>query len=179
MQPDLPGWLETASFAAKTFPSDGEKVAFAIALAARNVAEKTGGPFGAAVFDGAHRVVAVGVNRVIPNARSTHHAEVLAVENAQSALATHDLAGAGSLTLASSAQPCVMCFGVIYWSGIARLLFGAPKEDVEQIAGFDEGPLVEDWVAWYVRKGIAVDGPLLREQARAPLRAYAEEGEVY
>ena len=31
-----------------------------------------------------------------------------------------------SCTLFSSAEPCAMCAGAIYWAGIGRLVFGQP-----------------------------------------------------
>ena len=55
---------------------------------ARNVAEGTGGPFGAVLFGPDHRVLAAAVNRVVPHATSLAHAENMAYMLAQQRLHT-------------------------------------------------------------------------------------------
>ena len=63
----------------------------AIALAVENV-KNGGGPFGAVIVkDG--RVVAAGVNRVVPNNDPTAHAEVNAIRAACVKLGTFNLSG--------------------------------------------------------------------------------------
>src|SRR3546814_6571859 len=57
----LPVWTHELDLAGRDFAGDEAKVAFAIELSRRNVEARSGGPFGAAVFDGHDRVVAVGV----------------------------------------------------------------------------------------------------------------------
>ena len=65
-----------------------------IELARTNFQRDTGGPFAAAVFDEASaRLVAIGVNRVVPMRCSSAHAEVMALSLAQRAAGTHDLGG--------------------------------------------------------------------------------------
>lgn len=51
----------------------------------------------------------------------TGHAEVNALRRASPLHARERLAAA---TLYSSAEPCVMCAGAIFWSGIRRVVFG-------------------------------------------------------
>ncbi|MFY4728428.1 hypothetical protein ACOSYY_05125, partial [Nitrospira sp. BLG_2] len=60
---------------------------FVIRLALTNVTSKTGGPFGAAVFEAkTGRLIAVGVNVVEPTNCSLAHAEMAALANAHRAL---------------------------------------------------------------------------------------------
>ena len=70
----LPAWVHDAVDPQRVHASDGEKVALAIDLSARNVEADSGGPFGAVVFGPDHRVIAVGVNLVLPHSCSLAHA---------------------------------------------------------------------------------------------------------
>ena len=83
------------------------------------------------------------------------------------------------MTLATSAQPCAMGYGALIWAGIDTLLVGARADDVQTLAGFDEGPLPADWRGELERRGIAVHVDILRDQACAVLRRYGESGLVY
>jgi tRNA(Arg) A34 adenosine deaminase TadA len=182
----LPVWVHDAVDAARTYPDDADKVALAIELSARNVDAGSGGPFGAAVFDAAHRVVAVGVNRVLPQSCSVAHAEnmayMLAQQRLQRARLNMDEAGnrLGHYTLATSAQPCCQCYGATVWAGVDRLLIGARAQDVEALTAFDEGPLPADWVGELERRGIAVVRDIHRQAACDVLRRYGQaEGGRY
>lgn len=175
----LPAWLHEEVEAGRRYPDDDSKVALAIQLSRRNVELGTGGPFGAAVFDGGHRLLSVGVNRVIPQTCSVAHAEMMAFMTAQQRLQQYRLNEDGNglarpLVLASSSQPCCMCYGASFWAGIDRLLIGASAEDVMELTEFDEGPLPTDWAGELERRGIAVRQGILREEAREVLRYYSE-----
>jgi tRNA(Arg) A34 adenosine deaminase TadA len=182
---DLPAWVGDAIDAGRSYPGDADKVALAIDLSRRNVEAASGGPFGAAVFGPDHRLVAVGVNRVLPQACSVAHAETMAFMLAQqrigrSRLNRDEATGAhlGAYTLATSAQPCCQCYGASFWAGIDRLLIGARSEDVMALTEFDEGPLPADWVGELERRGIAVVRDLHREAACAVLRDYGARGGI-
>ncbi len=178
----LPVWVHDAVDAARTYASDADKVALAIELSARNVDAGSGGPFGAAVFDEAGRIVSVGVNRVLPMTCSVAHAEtmayMLAQQRLQRARLNVDDAGnrSGHYTLATSAQPCCQCYGATVWAGIDRLLIGARAEDVEALTEFDEGPLPADWAGELERRGIAVAQDIGRDAACDVLRRYGAMG---
>jgi tRNA(Arg) A34 adenosine deaminase TadA len=176
---DLPGWTGQVD-RAREYASDEAKMALAIELSRRNVEAGTGGPFGAAVFDAAGRVVSVGVNRVEACRCSAAHAEVMALGGAQQASGRYRLnLDGGAWTLATSAQPCAMCYGALVWAGIDVLLVGARADDVQTLAGFDEGPLPADWVGELERRGIRVRRDIAREGACEVLRRYGESGLVY
>jgi tRNA(Arg) A34 adenosine deaminase TadA len=153
----LPPWVHELDVSSRDFGSDEAKVAFAIELARRNVDARSGGPFGAAVFDDRDRVIAVGVNRVLPQSCSVAHAEIMAFMLAQQRMQRSRLNEDGRrFTLATSAQPCCQCYGASVWAGIDRLLIGARSEDTESLTEFDEGPLPADWVGELERRGIEV-----------------------
>lgn len=172
-----PGWFaELAGDVVLDSPE--ERVRFTIDLAARNVAEGTGGPFGAAVFerDGG-RLVCAGVNVVMPSGAAVAHAEIVAIAAAGQRLGSFDLGAAGlpPTELVASTEPCAMCFGATLWSGVSRLLCGARAEDAEAV-GFDEGPKPENWAAELESRGIVVVRDVEREYAARVLRSYLEGG---
>ena len=61
-----------------------------------------------------------GFNRVTSNLDPTAHAEVTAIRAACTALETYQLPDCEIYT---SCEPCPMCLGAIYWSGITRIYF--------------------------------------------------------
>ena len=178
----LPAWVHDAVDTLRAYTSDADKVALAVALSRGNVEHGSGGPFGAAVFGADDRIVAVGVNRVLPHRCSVAHAEMmaymLAQQRSQRARLNRDDNDhpVGPITLATSSQPCCQCYGATIWAGIDRLLIGARAEDVMALTEFDEGPLPADWIGELEKRGIAVARDIEREAACDVLRAYGNGG---
>ncbi|MBB1059246.1 nucleoside deaminase [Marilutibacter spongiae] len=176
----LPAWVHEAVDTRAAHPLDEDKVALAIALSRRNIDAGSGGPFGAAVFGPDDRIIAIGVNRVLPHSCSLAHAEtmayMLAQQRTQRVRLNLDARGqpAGPITLATSSQPCCQCYGATVWAGIDRLLIGARSEDVEALTDFDEGPLPMDWVGALEQRGIEVVRDVHRDAACEVLRRYGE-----
>lgn len=172
---ELPGWLKEFNNAlASAYATDESRMRLAIDLAARNVSAGTGGPFGAAIFESdSGKVVSVGVNRVVPLHNSTAHAEMMAFMLAQQRMGNHRLdSDRHHFVMATSAQPCAMCYGASVWAGINRILVGARREDVESLTEFDEGPLPKNWIEELRERGITVRRDILREEACAVLQDY-------
>lgn len=178
----LPAWVHDAVDTARAYASNADKVALAIALSQRNVESETGGPFGAAVFGPDDRIIAIGVNRVVPHACSVAHAEMMAYMLAQARTQRlrlnrdADDNPISPITLATSSQPCCQCYGATVWAGIDRLLIGASAEDVMALTEFDEGPLPADWIGELNARGIQVERDIERDAACAVLKAYGERG---
>lgn len=171
-----PAWIDDRP---NGYGTDEAKMALALALAEKNVAEGTGGPFGAAVFEVASgQLVAIGVNRVVEGCASIAHAEIMALLLAQQAMRSHRINRDAAHVLATSAQPCAMCFGATIWAGIDELLIGARRSDVQSITGFDEGPLPAAWIRELHQRGIAVRRDILRRECCASLRKYVASGGV-
>jgi len=180
----LPEWIagEVVS-PERCFPTLEERMALVIRLAERNVREQTGGPFGAAVFEiETGRLIAPGVNIVVPAHCSLAHAEAVAIMVAQQVCQTFDLSAdfLPPLELVTSAQPCIQCYGNVWWSGLRRLVVGATKADVERLTRFREGPVPENWVETLEHRPplppIHVIQGVLREEACAVLQAYTASG---
>lgn len=170
----MPAWIAHELELTASFLDDERKMEFVIELAARNITHG-GGPFGAAIFDAtAGTLLAVGANWVVGQASSLLHAEIAAIAFAQARLRSHTL-GAGSYELFASSEPCAQCLGATAWSGVRRLVCGAPASDAEAI-GFDEGPRREDWVQELERRSIRVRRGVLAHEARGVLNAYSARG---
>lgn len=52
------------------------------------------------------------------------------------ALLHHDSNSLGMASLFCSAEPCLMCLGAIYWSGIRRVIYRDSQQDIFAIRGF-------------------------------------------
>jgi tRNA(Arg) A34 adenosine deaminase TadA len=100
-----------------------------------------GGPFGAVIVKD-NNILSESTNRVVLNNDPTAHAEILAIRSASSSLQTFDLEGC---TLYTSCEPCPMCLGAIYWSGIKRVVYACDRTDAEE-AGFSD-KLIYDEIA--------------------------------
>jgi tRNA(Arg) A34 adenosine deaminase TadA len=176
----LPDWLDDEVAADALYADDASKMALAVRLSARNIREKSGGPFGAALFSESGQLLGVGVNRVVAQHCSLAHAEMMAFASSQQRLQQFRLNQSGQrVILASSSQPCAMCYGASFWAGIDAILIGARADDVQQLAGFDEGPLPADWIGEWQRRGIRVTRDVMRDEACAVLREYGASGLVY
>lgn len=164
-------------------PTLEERVRFVIDLAKENTKRATGGPFGAAIFEqDSGKLIGIGVNRVVPDQCSIAHAEMMAFAMAQQKLGVFDLGGPGlpAHELVTSAQMCIMCYGATFWSGVRRVVCAASTDDVHELTGFDEGPVPVDWRQQLEKRGIEVREGILRDEARAVLRAYqAANGTIY
>ncbi len=72
-------------------------------------------------------------------------------------------------TLYSSAEPCAMCAGAIYWAGIGRLVYGQSERDLEaQTGAHEENPTLDlpcRIVFAAGQRPTEVLGPLLEEEA--------------
>ncbi len=173
---DLPAWVDDVVADYDTSSDAAVQMAFVLSLADRNVAERTGGPFAAAVFDrvtGA--LLAPAVNRVEPLGAAIAHAEVMAIALAGAAAGTWDLAAHGDFVLVSSTEPCAMCLGAVQWSGVRELRIGARDADARAV-GFDEGIKPDRWPEQLAARGIEVRQDIRRDDAAAVLARYAAGG---
>jgi tRNA(Arg) A34 adenosine deaminase TadA len=170
-------WLNERGVALETAE---HRMQLAIALSAENVRQKTGGPFGAVVVQqDTGRLVGVGVNLVTQLQISAAHAEIVALTLAQRAAGSWNLAEVGAMQLATSCEPCAMCFGAIPWAGLDSVICGARKEDAED-AGFDEGDKPASWTKALQDRGMHVKLDVLRDSAARVLQDYAQaDGTIY
>jgi tRNA(Arg) A34 adenosine deaminase TadA len=174
----LPTWVDDVVDWDRRYATDGERASLAVALSRENVERRTGGPFGAAVFESASgALVGVGVNCVERLGNAMLHGEVVAIMFAQRRVGSFTLGGPGQpdRELVSSCEPCAMCLGATLWSGVRRLVFAASRADASALA-FDEGPVFPESYAYLEGRGIRIDREVGRAEAAAVLRLYREQG---
>ncbi len=176
-----PEWVNSIVDWDTTYVTDEDKMRLAIRLSRENIDRGTGGPFGAAIYEASGRLVSIGVNSVVRYNNCTLHGEMIAFMTAQQTLSTFSLKAPGlpSHELFTSCEPCAMCLGATPWSGVRRLVCAARDADARAV-GFDEGSKMQDWIPKLEERGIAVACDVLREEAVAVLREYAQTGgEIY
>lgn len=115
-------------------------------------------PFGALlVSDGSIQLEST--NCVVTKADITGHAEMNLIREASKIYPRATLA---TMTLYSSTEPCAMCVGAIYWSGIRKIVYG--------VSGKDLADWVNEEFAWSARELLSrsgetfdIHGPVLPE----------------
>ena len=174
---DLPPWAVMELNALPTHMATlDERMAAVLKFARLNFEHQTGGPFAAGVFErDSGRLVVIGVNRVLASNCSSAHAEVMAISLAQQLLGVYDLGGPGlpAHQLVVNWRPCAMCYGAVLWSGVRSLVIAGDGPELEEITGFDEGPVHPDWRGELAKRGIDLVEDVLRTAALADYRAYA------
>lgn len=170
----VPDWAWTVEGATEALHTVEQRMDLVLRLVERNIAEG-GGPFAAAIFDERGRLVAPGVNRVVPDSAPIAHAEIVAIAAAGQQLGTWDLRSHGWFQLVTSTEPCAMCLGAVPWSGVASLVIGARDADARAV-GFDEGHKPEAWLTSLADRGISVIRDVGRDQASEWLQRYGRGG---
>ncbi|MCA9920026.1 MAG: nucleoside deaminase [Anaerolineales bacterium] len=124
-------------------------------------------PFGALlVREGV--VVLTAVNSVHTHHDLTRHAELNLVSQAAQRFSREFLA---ECTLVTSTEPCAMCAGAIYWSGISRVVFGCSAAALGTIAG---GDFLIPCAEIFARgnRPVTVIGPMLVKEGTAVHQQY-------
>jgi tRNA(Arg) A34 adenosine deaminase TadA len=125
-------------------------------------------PFGAILVDRNRNVLIEAENGYMPDHDGTAHAERLLATQACTTLDADILKGA---TLYSSAEPCAMCAGAIYWAGIGRLVYGLSEHRLRGVTGnHPENPTLDlpcRDVLGSGQRATEVVGPLLEDEAEA------------
>jgi tRNA(Arg) A34 adenosine deaminase TadA len=135
----------------------------AIALSAQSRAEGNH-PFASVVVDADGAVLAEAFNA--HRIDCTSHAEMNAVRLVSAKRSAADLRIA---TLYSSAEPCAMCAGAIYWSGIGRVVYALSEARLLTLTGnHPENPTLSLPCREVLVRGqrqIEVVGPMLEDEA--------------
>ena len=99
------------------------RLAFDVASRSRAAGDH---PFGSVLADGEGRVLMEqGNGYTSEGGDRTAHAERLLASRAARA---YDLKFLARCTLYTSAEPCAMCAGAIYWAGIGRVVYGQSEK---------------------------------------------------
>jgi tRNA(Arg) A34 adenosine deaminase TadA len=148
-------------------PQDLQFLRQAIELA-RDARSKGRHPFGCVIVNEHGQAIVVARNNAVrPQGEPTQHAERLACSEAASLLSEEELS---RCTLYTSTEPCAMCAGAIYWTGIGRVIFALSEAGLLQFTGNDEQNPTLDLPCREVfargQRRIVVAGPLLEDEAR-------------
>jgi tRNA(Arg) A34 adenosine deaminase TadA len=134
----------------------------AINSAQEGIHQNKGGPFGACITkDGA--VIAIAHNTVLKHQDPTCHAEINAIRQAAQSLGNYDLSGC---VIYTTAEPCPMCLGAIYWARLHKIHIGVPR-DVAAQYGFDDAHFYQEINQPTENRSIPCETGLLAEQSEA------------
>lgn len=154
-------------------PQDAHFLRYCIALS-QQVRDGGKHPFAAVVVDETGRIVAeAGNDSLPPDGDPTRHAELVAAGLAARRLSPAALARS---TLYSSAEPCAMCAGAIYWCGIGRVVYALSEHRLLGLTGdHPENPTFALPCREVFARGqrpIAVSGPCLEDEAAEVHRGF-------
>ena len=126
-------------------------------------------PFGARLVAGNGAVLAGAENTQMTDEQVLAHAEMNLLHRAVQEFMPDVLA---TSTLYTSAEPCAMCAGAIFWSGLNRLVFGLSGDRLHQMSGFSPQTLVPSAREVLARAGrhVEIVGPLFESEAEAIFR---------
>ena len=121
-------------------------------------------PFGALLISAEGGRLATGENSQITDGQVLAHAEMILLHEAAKRYSPEVMAGS---TMYTSAEPCAMCAGAIFWSGVGRLVFGLSGERLHELADMTPDMLVASAREVLVRAGrkVEVVGPVLESEA--------------
>jgi len=149
-----------------TIPIDPELVRRTIQLSASAVA-RGNEPFGALLAkDG--QILLEAENSIHTGHDVTNHAETNLVRLAVQKYDAEFLAGC---VLYTSTEPCAMCAGAIYWSGIGAVVFACSEQRLAHYAGWQFDLPCRDVFAKGARP-VTVEGPILENEAEQVHAAY-------
>ncbi len=92
---------------------------------ARRAGENGNHPFGVLLVDEDENVLLEAENTVVTESDLTAHAELTLVRIASNKYSNEILE---KCTIYASTEPCAMCSGAIFWSGIGRIVFGLSSQ---------------------------------------------------
>lgn len=160
---------------AEPAPSDADLMLLRRTYALANEARQSGSaPYGALVADADGKVVVERANlSALGDGDPTQHAELTACADAWRALGTDAMNRA---TLYASTEPCVMCAGAAYWTGIGRVIYGLSVDRLFEFTG--DNPKQGSFalpcrdILLHGQRPITVIGPLLEDEAAQPHQGY-------
>ena len=150
-------------------PLDHERLLRRTFAVARQARERGDHPFGAILVGPDGKVLLERGNGFSSEGRDmTAHAERLVASRASRDFGAAFLA---RCTLYSSAEPCAMCAGAIYWAGIGRVVYGQTEKSLKAVTGaHSENPTLDlpcRIVFAAGQRPVEIIGPLLADESAA------------
>ncbi len=131
-------------------------------------------PFAALVARANGEIVSTAENNSMPpQGDPTQHAELVAAARAAQKLSPEELA---DCTLYTSAEPCAMCAGAVYWTGIGRVVYALSEHKLLGLTGdHPENPTFALPCREVFARGqrdVEVIGPMLEDEAAEPHKGF-------
>jgi guanine deaminase len=121
-------------------------------------------PFGAAIArknkKGTYDIICVQHNEVWDNTDITEHAEINAIRKACSRLGKIKLT---DCIIASTTEPCPMCFSAIHWAGIEEIYYGTSISDAKK-ANFSELTISNKQMKKLGKSKVKIHPNIMREE---------------
>jgi len=123
-------------------------------------------PFGALLADSDGNVLLEATNTCGTKGDRTGHAERNLMTEAS---LRYDADFLADCTMYTSAEPCAMCAGAVYWAGVGRVVHGMSEKALKKLIGPDPENLTMDLPCREVfaagQRPVDVIGPLLAEES--------------
>lgn len=133
--------------------------------------EKGDNPFGSILVNQDGEIIMEDENTQVTQNDITGHPEL---KIAQRAAAKYDAEFLSTCTMYNSAEPCTMCTGAIYWSGIGRIVFGISKKRLNELKEDGVGSINYSIHELLGNSGkhIKVEGPMedMADKVEAPFK---------
>ena len=144
-------------------PQDEHWMRQAIAIARTKGDDPSCSPLGSIIVLG-DRVLSAEPNQTQELPDATAHAEMMAIRRACESERDMELRGA---TLYSTLQPCGMCTMASIWSKVARVVYGAGRDDVHEMYFEDRHIDTLTFITDAYRDDIVIEGGCLRAECAA------------
>jgi tRNA(Arg) A34 adenosine deaminase TadA len=154
---------------------DDEKLmraALEVAWRSRNRGDN---PFGAILVDESGNILMEAGNTVVTEQDATGHAETNLMRNAS---IKYDRDFLAKCTMYTTAEPCPMCSGAVYWTNVRRVVYGLSEEVLYEIFGWDNEEVLYVPCREILERGqkpVEVVGPVLEDEAREVHLGYWEQ----
>ena len=126
-------------------------------------------PFGAVLVSNRGRILMEAENAKHATHDCTSHAETRLLAQASRQFPRHLL---NHCTIYVNAEPCAMCAGAIFWSGVGRVVFGMGNNRLSKLVGHQSEQLFEHCADVLARgtHPVEVVGPLFEDEAAEAFR---------
>ncbi len=134
---------------------------FTLAYKAREIGNH---PFGAVLVGPQNELLLEAENTVLTDNDITAHAEMNLVRLASAEYDAHSLS---LCTLYASTEPCPMCAGAIFWSGIGRVVYGVSEAGLYHLVGVDSSEVLQlscQEVLAHGARPVEVIGPMMEKE---------------
>jgi tRNA(Arg) A34 adenosine deaminase TadA len=153
----------------KRTDQDWLRHSFTLAYKAREIGNH---PFGAVLVGPQNELLLEAENTVETAKDITAHAELNLVRLASAEYDPHALS---LCTIYASTEPCPMCAGAIFWSGIGRVVYGVSEAGLYHLVGVDSSEVLQlpcREVLAHGARPVEVIGPMLEEEGLQVHKGY-------